>query len=276
MSELDYWTKLREAERELEAATPARSDVNAAARKLQRAKAELKRLGDLQEDCVTKSFRSISLPHLVPEGSPSEPRRAPLIGYVGESADEMSLRSAARPISMALPFASARRWRRRARRARSRDRPSGSPPRRAGARNRACRRLSRDRPQRVVQDQLGDDGVDIERAEAGPACSSQIVQRPVPHARLGCEVEHRVQPCAPAGDRRAATAREHEDRSRPSERLFPGSVRTAAGGSGTRFSHPYLVTAAGMIPLARVQVQVGLGHQRGFGATSPNRSSSWR
>ena len=40
----DYWTKvLRAAERELEAAT-RRSDVDAAARKLQRAKAQLKRL----------------------------------------------------------------------------------------------------------------------------------------------------------------------------------------------------------------------------------------
>jgi hypothetical protein len=40
----EYWTKqLREAERELEAAT-RRSDVDAAAKKLQRAKGELKRL----------------------------------------------------------------------------------------------------------------------------------------------------------------------------------------------------------------------------------------
>jgi hypothetical protein len=44
MDDRDYWTKqLREAEAELEAAT-RRSDVNAAASKLQRAKAELKRL----------------------------------------------------------------------------------------------------------------------------------------------------------------------------------------------------------------------------------------
>jgi hypothetical protein len=40
----DYWTKeLREAEQELEAAT-RRSDVDAAAKRLQRAKTELKRL----------------------------------------------------------------------------------------------------------------------------------------------------------------------------------------------------------------------------------------
>jgi hypothetical protein len=40
----DYWTKvLREAEQELQAATKL-SEVNAAARKLQRAKAELKQL----------------------------------------------------------------------------------------------------------------------------------------------------------------------------------------------------------------------------------------
>ena len=40
----EYWTKaVREAERELEAAT-RRSDVNAAAKKLQRAKAALKAL----------------------------------------------------------------------------------------------------------------------------------------------------------------------------------------------------------------------------------------
>jgi hypothetical protein len=40
----DYWTKaLREAERELEAAT-TRTAVNTAAKKLQRAKAELKAL----------------------------------------------------------------------------------------------------------------------------------------------------------------------------------------------------------------------------------------
>jgi hypothetical protein len=42
--DLNFWTKkLREAERELEAATK-RSDVNAAAKKLQLAKAELKAL----------------------------------------------------------------------------------------------------------------------------------------------------------------------------------------------------------------------------------------
>jgi hypothetical protein len=42
MDDRDYWTKqLREAEAELEAAT-RRSDVNAAAKKLQRAKGELK------------------------------------------------------------------------------------------------------------------------------------------------------------------------------------------------------------------------------------------
>jgi hypothetical protein len=44
MDDLEYWTKqLREAERELDAAT-RRSDVNAAAKRLQRARAELKRL----------------------------------------------------------------------------------------------------------------------------------------------------------------------------------------------------------------------------------------
>jgi hypothetical protein len=44
MSDREYWTKrLKEAEAELEAAT-RRSDVNAAAKKLQLAKAELKRL----------------------------------------------------------------------------------------------------------------------------------------------------------------------------------------------------------------------------------------
>jgi hypothetical protein len=44
MDDLAYWTKkLQEAERELEAAT-RRSDVNAAAKKLQRAKSELKAL----------------------------------------------------------------------------------------------------------------------------------------------------------------------------------------------------------------------------------------
>jgi hypothetical protein len=44
MDDREYWTrKLREAEDELDAAT-RRSDVNAAASKLQRAKAELKRL----------------------------------------------------------------------------------------------------------------------------------------------------------------------------------------------------------------------------------------
>jgi hypothetical protein len=44
MDDRQYWTQqLREAEAELEAAT-RRSDVNAAASKLQRAKAELKRL----------------------------------------------------------------------------------------------------------------------------------------------------------------------------------------------------------------------------------------
>jgi hypothetical protein len=44
MNDLAYWTKrLQEAERELDAAT-RRSDVNAAAKKLQMAKAELKRL----------------------------------------------------------------------------------------------------------------------------------------------------------------------------------------------------------------------------------------
>jgi hypothetical protein len=44
MDRCEYWTKeLREAEAELEAAT-RRSDVNAAASKLQRARAELKRL----------------------------------------------------------------------------------------------------------------------------------------------------------------------------------------------------------------------------------------
>jgi hypothetical protein len=44
MTDREYWTrKLQEAERELEAAT-TRSDVNAAAKRLQRAKAELKRL----------------------------------------------------------------------------------------------------------------------------------------------------------------------------------------------------------------------------------------
>jgi hypothetical protein len=44
MDDREYWTKqLREAEAELEAAT-RRSDVNAAAKRLQRAKAELKRL----------------------------------------------------------------------------------------------------------------------------------------------------------------------------------------------------------------------------------------
>jgi hypothetical protein len=44
MDDREYWTRqLREAEAELEAAT-RRSDVNAAAAKLQRAKAALKRL----------------------------------------------------------------------------------------------------------------------------------------------------------------------------------------------------------------------------------------
>jgi hypothetical protein len=44
MDERDYWTReLRETERELDAAT-RRSDVNAAAKRLQRAKAQLKRL----------------------------------------------------------------------------------------------------------------------------------------------------------------------------------------------------------------------------------------
>jgi polyhydroxyalkanoate synthesis regulator phasin len=44
MDDREYWQKkLREAEQELEAAT-RRSDVDAAAKKLQRAKAELKRL----------------------------------------------------------------------------------------------------------------------------------------------------------------------------------------------------------------------------------------
>jgi hypothetical protein len=44
MDDREYWTKqLREAERELDAAT-RRSDVNAAAKRLQRAKAQLKRL----------------------------------------------------------------------------------------------------------------------------------------------------------------------------------------------------------------------------------------
>ena len=43
----DYWTKaLREAERKLEAAT-TRTAVNTAAKKLQRAKAELKALEDV-------------------------------------------------------------------------------------------------------------------------------------------------------------------------------------------------------------------------------------
>jgi hypothetical protein len=43
----DYWTReLCEAERELDAAT-RRSDVDAAAKKLQRAKAELKALEDV-------------------------------------------------------------------------------------------------------------------------------------------------------------------------------------------------------------------------------------
>jgi hypothetical protein len=49
MQDLEYWTrKLREAEAELEAARE-RSDVNAAAAKLQRAKAELKALGAAPE-----------------------------------------------------------------------------------------------------------------------------------------------------------------------------------------------------------------------------------
>jgi hypothetical protein len=44
MDDREYWTKqLREAERELDAAT-RRSDVNAAAKRLQRAKGQLKRL----------------------------------------------------------------------------------------------------------------------------------------------------------------------------------------------------------------------------------------
>jgi hypothetical protein len=44
MSDREYWTKkLKDAERELEAATRL-SDVNTAAKKLMRAKAELKRL----------------------------------------------------------------------------------------------------------------------------------------------------------------------------------------------------------------------------------------
>jgi hypothetical protein len=44
MDDREYWTKqLREAERELDAAT-RRSDVNAAAKRLQLVKAELKRL----------------------------------------------------------------------------------------------------------------------------------------------------------------------------------------------------------------------------------------
>jgi hypothetical protein len=44
MDDRDYWTReLREAEAELDAAT-RRSDVNAAAKRLQRAKAELKAL----------------------------------------------------------------------------------------------------------------------------------------------------------------------------------------------------------------------------------------
>jgi hypothetical protein len=44
MSDLIYWTqRLQEAEAELEAAT-RRTDVNAAAKKLQLAKAELKRI----------------------------------------------------------------------------------------------------------------------------------------------------------------------------------------------------------------------------------------
>jgi hypothetical protein len=44
MDDREYWTrKLREAERELEAAT-RRSDVNAAAKRLQQAKAALKAL----------------------------------------------------------------------------------------------------------------------------------------------------------------------------------------------------------------------------------------
>jgi hypothetical protein len=44
MTDLKYWTtKLREAEAELEAAT-RRSDINAAAKRLQMAKAELRRL----------------------------------------------------------------------------------------------------------------------------------------------------------------------------------------------------------------------------------------
>jgi polyhydroxyalkanoate synthesis regulator phasin len=44
MTDVEYWTKqLREAEQELEAAT-RRSDVNEAASKLQRARAQLKRL----------------------------------------------------------------------------------------------------------------------------------------------------------------------------------------------------------------------------------------
>jgi hypothetical protein len=47
MNDLAYWTKrLREAEQELDAAT-TRTAVNAAASRLMRVKAELKRLGSI-------------------------------------------------------------------------------------------------------------------------------------------------------------------------------------------------------------------------------------
>jgi hypothetical protein len=49
MQDRDYWTKaLQQAERELEAAT-TRTEVNAAATKLQRARAELKALEVVQK-----------------------------------------------------------------------------------------------------------------------------------------------------------------------------------------------------------------------------------
>jgi hypothetical protein len=58
----DYWTKaLREAERELETAT-TRTSVNAAAKKLQRAKAELKQLEDVPAEWP--SDRLARVPHV--------------------------------------------------------------------------------------------------------------------------------------------------------------------------------------------------------------------
>jgi hypothetical protein len=58
MSDRDYWTnKLREAERELDAAN-RRSDVNAAAKRLMRVKAELKAL----ERTPTRQASGVAVP----------------------------------------------------------------------------------------------------------------------------------------------------------------------------------------------------------------------